>query len=100
MLLANKYQLERIILGEVNIIAELGHAIQVLDLHCPRALETPCDTSTCNALSGNERKSVEDKADIEVDVDLIDSQTFAQLDWSMREKNSLNGRGDNGGGVW
>jgi len=78
---------------------ELGHVIQVLDLRCPHALETPCAASACDALNNGKRKrTVEDEADIEIDVDLIDSQTFAQLDRYVREKVSLNGRGSGSGG--
>jgi hypothetical protein len=57
---------------------ELGHILKIIDLKCPKALEQP-DPSAI-------RKSQTESASVEINVDKIDSRTFAELDRYVKEK--------------
>mmetsp|Transcript_21169 Transcript_21169/g.38204 ORF Transcript_21169/g.38204 Transcript_21169/m.38204 type:complete len:249 (-) Transcript_21169:261-1007(-) len=50
---------------------ELGHLMQVIDLKCPQALEQPGGGAV---------------GDVEINVDLMDSRTFTELDRYVRDK--------------
>ena len=52
---------------------ELGYVLQVLDLRCPQALEMPDPSS-----KPNDDKVV--ASEVEINIDAIDSKTFAELD--------------------
>lgn len=58
--------------------AEMGHVMQVIDLRCPQALVDP-DPEGLHNDDG-------DSAEVEIDVNLIDARTFAELEKYVREK--------------
>ena len=59
----------------------------MIDLRCPQALEDPNP-------GGSEGKGVDvDPAEVEVNVDVIDSRTFAELDRFVREKVAISVQG-------
>lgn len=57
---------------------ELGHVLKIIDLKCPKALEQP-DPSPV-------RKSQTEAASVEINVDKLDSRTFAELDRYVKDK--------------
>ena len=59
---------------------ELGHILNVLDMRCPQALEQPGPCSEPGSDGFN------DKSELEINVDAIDTKTFAELDKYVREK--------------
>ena len=63
---------------------ELGYVLQVLDLRCPQALEMPEPSS-----EPNNNKMI--PSEVEINVDVIDSKTFAELDHYM--KGTMSNRG-------
>jgi hypothetical protein len=56
---------------------ESGHVLKIIDSKCPKALEQP-DPSTI-------RKSQTEAASVEINVDKINSKTFAALDRYVKE---------------
>jgi hypothetical protein len=70
---------------------ELGYVLQVLDLRCPQALEMPDPSS----------EPKDDKmipSEVEINVDVIDSKTFAELDryvkGTMSNRETREGEGE------
>lgn len=57
---------------------ELGHVLKIIDLKCPKALEQPDPSSVI--------KSQSDAASVEINVDKLDSRTFAELDRYVKDK--------------
>jgi len=58
---------------------ELGHVVQVLDLRCPQALENP-DPNT------ETQKEDFQSSKVEINVEVIDSRTFQDLDRYVKKK--------------
>lgn len=92
---------------------QLGHVLMKLDLNCPKALESPSylhdnndvddeNNSTNNDDGSSEEESERDMSSsphrildgeqIEINVDLIDAKTFAELDAYVKEKMLLRKR--------
>ena len=61
---------------------ELGHAIQVIDLRCPHALEKPT-IGVGKQADDNVDGSIEDE--LEVNVDALDTRTFIELEAFVSE---------------
>ena len=57
---------------------ELGHVLQVIDLKCPNALEDPNPSAA-------EKEGMDDPH-CEINIDVLDSRTFAELDRYVKEK--------------
>lgn len=66
---------------------ELGHVLQVIDLKCPQALVDPNPNVKPKNMFRRD-------AEVEIDIDAIDTRTFTEIDRYMKEKMHARTSGD------
>jgi len=71
---------------------EIGHVLQVLDLRCPQALDNPSTTTGTNDDHDGDMKR-KATTNVEINVEVIDTRTFAELDRYVKEKMLLRSNG-------